>query len=390
MRRGSLSPFFVIFSLEFCLSIGNPMELFAQTIEETLGIIQPMSSNTFAALSLEDEENLSFLPAFQRDFELTGRMDHSDPQAPVMIWQGCQARFRFTGRKLGLRFDRVEGRNFFNVIVDGEISLLNLGGSVDLAVILEKELSEGDHEAIVFKRTEAMFGTARFLGIFLERGAGLLPKPEPKRVKIEFYGDSITAGACDEDPGEDNYDDLSMHNNYTSYGAITARALDAEYSNISFSGIGICVSWNPLLMPLVWDRLYPSAESQAFDFADRAPDLVVVNLGQNDFGFTQNSNLPFPANFKEKHVELLKAMRARYPDSWLICASGGMSAVNSSRDFTKARTQAFKEFAGDPKFLSMTFRAFTYKHPRVDTHLKMARELEAFIRKNVKLESIAP
>jgi lysophospholipase L1-like esterase len=366
--------------------------LFAQTkkptLAESIDSVQPLSGWTFTALAQEPEGGLTFVPANDPGFAYTGRLDFADPAAPVIIWQGSEINFRFSGTSLAVRFSDSDGRSSYNVIVDGAITPLRLERGAEYDYLLDQALPPGEHAVTLFKRTEAMSTKDRFKGIMISSGGKLLDPPATKPFKIEFYGDSITAGACDEVDGPDGYEDLFYHNNYTSYGAIAARALGAEYANVSWSGIGICMSWHPLLMPDVWANLYADAGSPRFDFKNRPADVVVVNLGQNDYGYSDNIKAPFPPKFAEEYARLIREIRAQYPQAWIVCATGGMSAIKSSRNLTKAWAAALKEFKDDPKVLSMTYKAFTYNHPRVDTHVKMAAELEAFIRKNVKLDGV--
>ncbi len=361
----------------------------SKTLGEHIASVQPWSGFRFIDHAHGLLTGLLFQSAATEVFDYSGRIDFSQPSAPVFIWQGSQLRFGFTGQRFALRFAEVEGVNHFNVIIDGGASLLRLKAGETRDYILDAALAPGRHELVLFKRSEAMSGTARFLGVFIEPGeACLAPDDKPQRT-IEFYGDSITAGACDEDPDADQYDDLTTHNNYTSYAAVCSRILGVRYSNISFSGIGICASWHPLLMGRVWDRLYPRPDSQVYAFNVRPPDIVVINLGQNDHGFTADQGQPFPADFRERYVELIHAIRRRYPDAWIICAAGGMSAFRDSPALSGAWREAVGELADDRKIVSFVFKAFSYAHPRVDTHISLARELAAFIKRNIDLSGLS-
>jgi hypothetical protein len=318
------------------------------------------------------------------DLYSIGRIDTRTPEAPVFIWQGTEIRTRFSGRSIGFRFSGAWGQNFFNVIIDGEIRVLQLteGGTHDY--LLAEGLPDGLHELILHKRTEGKFSKCIFGGIILEKKAQLGPKPEPLPLRIEFYGDSITAGACDEDPGADQYDDFSTHNNYRSYGAITARDLNAEYVCIAVSGIGVCYSWNTLLLEDIYDRLYPDPNSPKYEFPERKPDIVVLNVGQNDYGYSVIKDVAFPSDFTDKYVGLIRNIRNLYPDARIICTMGGMSAYNDSAELQAAFGKAVTQLQGaDAKIHTLTFTSFTFNHPRVDTHEKLATELTAFLKKEV-------
>jgi lysophospholipase L1-like esterase len=336
----------------------------------------------------EAPEGLDFISADNPGFAYSGRIDFSNPLSPVLIWQGTEIRARFTGTRISVRLSKVQGNCYFNLIVDGKVHVLKPEASpIEFDYELKEDLPPGTHELSLFKRTEAAYGQANFEGIMVSAGESLAGVPDGRPLKIEFYGDSITVGACDEEPSpKDSYADLITHNNYVSYGANAARALNAEYSNISYSGIGLCASWNEYLLPQVWDRLYPRSDSARYDFADRAPDIVVLNVGQNDFGYPAAKGQAFPQGFAEAYVKLVRAMRAQYPQAWIISVEGGMSAYHDSIELQRAWAKALKQLkADDPRVLSLVFKAFTYNHPRANTHAALAKELEAFIRANVPM-----
>ncbi len=311
-----------------------------------------------------------------------GRIDNHDQQAPVLIWQGTEVRTSFTGKNIGFRFSGAWGQNYFNVIIDGSIKLLKLKEGATQDYLLAATLPEGTHHLILYKRSEAMFGNVSFRGLILEKGAVLGSKPEPLPLRIEFYGDSITAGACNEDLNADQYEDSSTHNNYLSYAAITARSLNAEHFNIAVSGTGLCYSWNPILMPEVYDKLYPDKTSGEYVAQGRKPDIVLINLGQNDYGYPNSLGLPFPVAFTEKYLEFVRNIRVTYPDSHIVCAIGGMTVYHESEEFRTAFEEAVAELkTADHQIYSLTFNASTANHPRVDTHAKLAAELTAFLKR---------
>jgi lysophospholipase L1-like esterase len=314
-----------------------------------------------------------------------GRIDDRDLKAPVFIWQGTEVRARFSGKFIGLRFSNAWGQNFYNVIIDGQIWVLQLNEWGTHDYLLAQELPEGLHELIVVKRTEAYYGAAVFGGLILGKDGELETRPSPLPLRIEFYGDSITAGACNENPPDtEQYDDVLTHNNYRSYGAITARNLNAEYVCIAVSGIGMCYSWNSFRLPEIYDRLYLNLPDARYNFKGRKPDIVLLNVGQNDFGYTRAMEKEFPDDFAEKYVELVRKIRGLYPSTFIVCSIGGMSAYNDSPELQSAFQKAVAELkTTDKKLTSFVFKAFTYMHPRVDTHAKMAEELTVFLQKEV-------
>lgn len=356
-------------------------------VNQGISQIQPLEEVEFIPYAQEIDMDLTFISADNSSFEYSGRIDFANPSEPVLIWQGSQIRFNFSGKHLAIRMKNSSSRFWYDVIIDGKIYALNLANSYEVDYLLDTELEDTTHECIIFKRNEGMYSKDTFLGVMIDsKGAsktatGLLgDKPEQKKLKIEFYGDSITVGACNECIGDDSYEDYYEHNNYTSYGAITARNLDAEYSNLAISGTGVCVSWNDLILPDMWKRLYPYGKD--YDFSTRDPDIVVVNLGQNDYGYPASKGESFPKDFTQRYKAFLSEIIAQYPNAMIISATGGMSAVRSSRALISSLNKAIKEL-NDPNIKQMIFKNMTDNHPRVDTHIKMAQELTDFIQKNL-------
>jgi lysophospholipase L1-like esterase len=319
---------------------------------------------------------------------VVSRPDPDLPGLPLLAWTHAQVRARFTGRHLGLRLQGLAGQSWFEVLIDGQRHRLNVppGGPQDF--VLRTPLAPGEHTLQLTKRSEALMTQARLHGLLLEPGAALLQPPPARALAIELYGDSISAGACNADLGADQYDDLVSHDGTRSYGALAARALDADYLAIAISGVGISASWdNAERMPALFDRCVPRVSApQVPPHApgQRRPDVVVVNLGQNDQGWPSHQGLPFPADYRPRYVQWVRALRQRYPEAALVCALGGMTGWKVSSALRQAWQQAVDELrATDPRLWALQFQACTDHHPRLDVHAKLADELTQFLRTTV-------
>ncbi|MDF1867267.1 MAG: hypothetical protein P1U70_20705, partial [Saprospiraceae bacterium] len=64
---------------------------------------------------------------------------------------------------------------------------------------LASQLPKGKHTIEIFKRTEWDRGKTSFYGFQIKGNPKLLHKSEPPKRKMEFYGNSITAGYAVED-----------------------------------------------------------------------------------------------------------------------------------------------------------------------------------------------
>ncbi len=257
------------------------------------------------------------------------------PEAVTFAYPGGEIRVRFVGTGLELLYeDRGEGgstsTNYFNVVIDGgEPRLLRLDPKQKVHV-LAQQLPPGEHSLQLFKRTESSQGSpgdgvGRFLGFRAAQGVTLLP-PVQRAHRIEFIGDSITCGF-----GADlSVDDPSTHkftsrnaNAYASWAAVTARELDADLMLVAYSGRGAYRNYRSVPgepMPGLYLRALPDDPSSRWDFSVFQPEVVVVNLGTNDFSPGGVDR----ARFRDAYAAFLKSLRARNPKAPLIIALGPM------------------------------------------------------------------
>jgi hypothetical protein len=210
---------------------------------------------------------------------------------------------------------------------------------------------------------------------------GKLVKPDPRpKLKIEVYGDSISTGlGCDRERGKEHSREAA--DNFFSYGAIVARNFNAEYHCISKSGIGLVKSWWPTIMPQYYDRLSATSlegSGEQWDFSKWQPNLVVINLFQNDSWTIKNPNKD---QIIGKYVDFVKTIRGHYPKTKIVCVLGSMSAgKNKWAGWVREAVKQLND-AGDTRVSSYIFKIGTgNRHPNKADHAKMAEELTAFLR----------
>jgi lysophospholipase L1-like esterase len=316
-------------------------------------------------------------------FRYKGRFDTVDTSRPGVVWEASTISIDFEGAELGVRFGGVKGQVFFDARVDDSSAVLALHeGSPPLTLTVPVR-GTGRHHLVLFKRTEASAGSAHFEGIEVAPDAGVFADDSPApKMKMLIVGDSITAGACDEDGPKDQWEDRSTHNAAYSWAALTAAAFSADYQNISISGIGLAAGYDDVLIGQVWDRTYPSASAPKANLNAFVPDVVLVLLGDNDDSFPRDHHLPFPSNFGSNYASFIQSLRVAYPKSEIVLLNGAMWAGIHSPELGAAWGTVVRSLeAGDPAISHYTFAHWTSNHPRVSDHKALADELDTWLGK---------
>ncbi|HEY3497202.1 MAG TPA: SGNH/GDSL hydrolase family protein [Polyangiaceae bacterium] len=239
----------------------------------------------------------------------SGRGDFSDAARPRFSAPGAYVKARFEGTAVSVKFEdqfRYGKWNYFYVIVDPGtpeervVKIMPEAGKTEYAA--HWGLEPGEHTVVFVKRTESSIGYVDFLGFGFD--GPVLEAPEKPARKIEIIGDSISCGVGDdvtpveERPPGVTFDMLCTeqvwgvpyHNAYKTFGAYSARALEADYQIAAVSGIGLIRTYSskeaddtrPL--PEVYDSVFLEDEaSPEWDPKDFVPDVVLIALGTNDF-----------------------------------------------------------------------------------------------------------
>jgi lysophospholipase L1-like esterase len=283
-------------------------------------------------------------------------------------------------------------KNYYYLIVDNsEPELVPWDDKKEIHKL--KNLKPGKHTLTIFKRTEALVGDGEFLGIEIEKGKTLLPLENIPQRKIEFIGNSITCGYGNEGDSKDCPFSPETENNYMAYGAITARNLNAQYMAVAYSGKGMYRNYDETTtetMSLIYDRILPHEATPKWDHKKWQPDVVVINLGTNDFA----KGNPDSTIFINTYVNFIKRIRLYYKDAHIFCIGGPMMS-----DFwppgNKAWTTIKKYISSSVKKIEALGdkKIYTYFltpqgegdygcdwHPNIKRHKIMADELTTFIK----------
>ena len=323
----------------------------------------------------------------------TGRIDFAQPAAPVVTWPNTTIAGNFTGTSLAVTLDDEKGKNYFNVFLDGDLDspLIVEAAQGTKTYQVASGLAPGRHSFLITKRTEGEEGATVFRGLELADGGQMLAPPARPKRRIEFFGDSITSGMGDEAPMNGRDDVSRDKNSWLSYAGITARNLGAELHQTSQSGIGIMISWFPFTMPDFYDQVSAVGDNDThWDFASWTPDVVVINLLQNDSWLIGRDHKlkpePDDAARVAAYEAFVKRIRTLYPKAYIVCALGSMEATRPGSVWPGYVTSAVAHLrqGGDRRIDTVFFPFTGYgQHPRLKHQRDNAAILTAFIRKKM-------
>jgi hypothetical protein len=155
------------------------------------------------------------------------------------------------------------------------------------------------------------------------------------------------------------------------------------------------ISWFPMIMPEMYDRLDPEDPQSKWDFSRVQPGIVVINLGQNDswliedpeypeFKHRFGNKKPTPRQIMNAYKDFVRKIRAVYPQAQIICALGSMDAVKEGSPWPGYVRTAVKEM-NDPAIHTLIFPYLGKDgHPKVEDHKVMADTLIRYIDRNIK------
>lgn len=333
------------------------------------------------------------IPFSDKHIIYEGRIPYT-VDAAILSWPGVSVKINFKGTSVSGTFRDEDTANYYNVIIDRDSIYKIQFDTSRQTVLLANGLAYGNHSIELFKRTEWDKGKTWFYGFELNGKSKLLaPSKLPKR-RIEFFGNSITCGYAI----NDDVHDLPVgyyENNYDAYAAITARHFNAQYHCTAKSGIGVMVSWFPLIMPEMYNRLDPTDSITKWDFSKYTPDLVVINLLQNDSWII---NMPNNEQFKNRfgtntpdsnfiinaYKSFVETIRMTYPKAQIICMLGNMDITRKGSPWPGYVEAAIKQLADAKIFAYVASYKETPGHPKVKEQQMLADGLIRFIDQYIK------
>ncbi len=308
--------------------------------------------------------------------QFTGRTWRPAAGMVELGWPGVTMKARFSGTSLRIRMNQGWGPPPKALaILDGKAdtaALIYVDNRTDY--LIADKLAPGEHALELVRLGGGWQGAIEFRGLVLDAGGALLPPPPRPARRIEFYGDSITEGSYMEDQ--------EVCNAYRAYAMTTARLLEAEAHLLAKGGLGMVRGYAlPQTLPGIYDRAVPMRGDAKWDFQSWTPQVVVLNIFQND-KWTQGQ---VPAEeFIAAYSKFLGTLRGHYPRATLVAALGSMDAVapgSAWPDYVRQAVERHRIATGDKRVGTFFFPFLGRRaHPNTREAAAMAEALAAHLR----------
>jgi lysophospholipase L1-like esterase len=322
-----------------------------------------------------------------------GRFDFSTPARPKCNWSGAIIEASFPGPTIGMRLEYNDA--YYDIEIDGvRDTIISTKSAKDF--IFRNDLSPQNHTVRIVLRSENHYSAGTFFGLYLANGKVLSTPPERPTRKIEFIGDSYTAGYGIESPSRDCGGQLQKYTNANlTFAALVTKAFHAQSIILGWSGAGMVRNYgeggkrSSAPFPAHYSQtLGETGESQNWDFSKWVPELVVICLGTNDYSTTPH---PDDSMYIGDYHKFISRILGNYPDASLLCVSTGDATFEKNvrtvvAEEVTARNHPKVYFAPYPKAMENTGCDW---HPSISDNVNVAEVLIDTIMKKLSWDTSA-
>ena len=327
--------------------------------------------------------------------EFVGRYSTTDSSSYKLAWSGNTIKTAFVGTQLAATFKTSLPSNYgdydyLQIYIDGErvetpLAITTTAKKYTIA----KDLDFGYHYVEIVKRTDATRSYITFDGFDYKDGVAA-PPPANKARTIEFIGDSITAGWGNLSSASTSTYVNSETDATKSYAYLTAKNLNANPVMLGMSGSGVALNNDGTIgrIPTLWTAKAYTYDTTSIDFANiKAPDVVVINAGTNDWSV----NAITEAAYKTAYKNLVKDVRSKYPNAFILCTIGSMTTQHYDwiEDVVNELIEENSETANSLAFYKIKVSTAESSmrggggHPSAACHEVMAEEITAVLKEKL-------
>lgn len=247
-------------------------------------------------------------------------------------------------------------------------------------VVLAENMDDNEHKINFYKRTESIDSHLSLVN--LETDGKFIEKVVNKDRFIEViaassstgYGNLGSSAVAKETRNSDAL---------KAYAFLTAQSLNSDLSIYSASGWGMAFSrWTSPQTLNMFDayKKVDMFSSVDWDMSKRSPDVIVVNLGTNDWSYIaikpdQVEKDKAMNTFINRYVEFVEYLRSVYPNSKIIILYGLM-LESSMYEPTETIFETVSSKVNDVYLLkALGDGAGCNSHPSAGSHIRIAEAL---------------
>jgi lysophospholipase L1-like esterase len=146
-------------------------------------------------------------------------------------------------------------------------------------------------------------------------------------------------------------------------------------------------------MKVYFDKALPARDDSTWDFAGWQPQVVVVNVGTNNFALFD----PGEKFFVDRYLALVEKVRSAYPKALVVCALGpmlsnvypeGHNNLTQARKYMKVAMAKLEKSDGNVAFIEFPEQKHSDGlgcgfHPSLKTHQLMADRLVPLLKERM-------
>lgn len=313
-------------------------------------------------------------------YRFIGRTDESFEGGVPISWSNSGLTFCFCGDRAVLHFGGYLSDQpvYVKVFADNMTQRFCLDGKSP-KILLDFD-EETAHTVKLLRVSEGNTPLVFYEACVYGKAPALLPPPAEKPLRIEFMGDSITAGYGVAAPRSQNVYTTYEQDSTRAYAYMTAERLNAEVRTVCISGQGVWRNCNGdvgFRFESIFDMCVRGKDG--YDHSKWQPDIMVLNCGTNDVPGGATNEIMY-----EEGGKLLDQVRAAYPNAQIVWMYGMM---NDKFSEILAKLIDDRKAAGDAKLhyfpvssiYSHDDEVGAVGHPNVNASVRVSEALAGFL-----------
>ncbi len=294
--------------------------------------------------------------------------------------------FKFKGTSASLKLNAKGNYDaYIHVFIDGDETVYK-NCEQDNRIMLKKGeqiislcegLPEGEHTIKIVKANEESKNQIAWISI--DTDGALLTPPALKERKIQFFGDSFTAGYNNMN-FPDNNDSKDFGTKYQdgelTYAGYIARALNADSEVYARSGVGAYSMFNPQMFgyrDYYSDASYMVPERGSWDHSKFEPDVIVQYNWINDVLGSMDRSGRTVEQMTVAYLNMITKFRTVHPNAKIVIVG-----YSERPEFTALVNDAIARYGalgGDNSGIAVCETSYYGNHPKPEKAEEIANEI---------------